>query len=265
MECERCLEQLDGYLDGELDARSVTSLEAHLQQCPACSAECRARRWEQRVYRDAVAGVTLPDTIWPRVAANIARADARQAPRTAPRWGLPSGWWALGLAMGCAVVAFGLWSLWRPPATTEPLLVRQNAAATEKTAPPLIGGAPAVSENTTPSDAVIIEPPRRRTVPTAPPAPRQLSEAERALQQAEQAYVVVIERLQSQVRSRQSQLDVSTRTALEQTLSELDAKIAQTREVVRQSPADPAAMHFLMTAYRKKAEVLSEVVVITQN
>ncbi|QUV92152.1 hypothetical protein [Chloracidobacterium aggregatum] len=101
---------------------------------------------------------------------------------------------------------------------------------------------------------------------TSPPPVRERppSEAEQILSQVEQTYLVVIERLQSQARLRRMKLDPATRTAIDQTLAGLDAQIAQTREVVCQSSTDPAALHFLLTAYRKKAELLSEIIVMTE-
>jgi hypothetical protein len=101
---------------------------------------------------------------------------------------------------------------------------------------------------------------------TSPPPVRERppSEAEQILSQVEQTYLVVIERLQSQARLRRMKLDPATRTAIDRTLAGLDAQIAQTREVVRQSSTDPAALHFLLTAYRKKAELLSEIIVMTE-
>jgi anti-sigma factor RsiW len=106
MDCERCLEQLDAYLDGELDAPDASLLAAHLRQCPSCQAEYRAREWENRLYRDVAAGASLPEGLWPRIAAGMAAVDEREQRRSSggrtdwfrPEW---SGWWRLGPALGC--------------------------------------------------------------------------------------------------------------------------------------------------------------------
>ncbi|QUV92151.1 anti-sigma factor [Chloracidobacterium aggregatum] len=82
MDCERCLEQLDAYLDGELDAPDASLLSAHLRQCPNCQAEYRAREWENRLYRDMAAGVSLPEGLWPRIAAGLAAVDEREQRRS---------------------------------------------------------------------------------------------------------------------------------------------------------------------------------------
>ncbi|WP_058866067.1 anti-sigma factor [Chloracidobacterium thermophilum] len=278
MDCERCLEQLDAYLDGELDAPDASLLAAHLRQCPSCQAEYRAREWENRLYHDVAAGVSLPEGLWPRIAASMAAVDEREQRRSGGRrtdWFRPewSGWWRLGLVLGCLLaLAVGLWFWLRPSVTPEPLLAqgptppsRSDTGDLPRTWPPA-GTPSAGSETLVPTDTVIIEPPRRRTAMPNPPPVRERppSEAEQVLAQAEQTYLVVIERLQSQARLRRMKLDPATRTAMERTLAGLDAQIAQTREVVRQSPTDPAALHFLVTAYRKKAEVLSEIIVMTE-
>ena len=278
MDCERCLEQLDAYLDGELDVLEASMLAAHLRQCPNCQAECRAREWENRLYRDMAAGVSLPEGLWPRIAAGLAAVDEREqrwSGRGRTDWFRPErfGWWRLGLVLGCfLVLAVGLWFWLRPAVPAEPLLAQgptppslSDTGDLPRTLPPA-GTPSAGSETLAPADTVIIEPPRRRTGMTSPPPVRERppSEAEQILSQVEQTYLVVIERLQSQARLRRMKLDPATRTAIDQTLAGLDAQIAQTREVVRQSSTDPAALHFLLTAYRKKAELLSEIIVMTE-
>ncbi len=278
MDCERCLEQLDAYLDGELDASSASVLAAHLRQCPDCQAECHAREWEARLYRDMAAGVSLPAGLWSRIAAGMAAVDEREQRRSGggrTDWFRPEkfGWWRLGGALACFVVlAVGLWFWLRPAVTPEPLLAQglippslSDADDLPRVSPP-VSTPKSGSETLSPADAAVIEPPRRRTVMTTPPPVRERppSEAEQVLYQAERTYLVVIERLQSEARLRRMKLDPVTRVAMDQTLAGLDAQIAQTREVVRRSPTDPAALHFLVTAYRKKAEVLSEIIVMTE-
>ncbi len=245
---------------------------------PGLQAECQAREWEARLYRDMAAGVSLPEGLWSRIAAGMAAVDAREQHRSDgghTDWFRPEkfGWWRLGVALACFVVlAVGLWFWLRPAVTPEPLLAQgpippglSDADDLPRVSPP-VSTPKSGSETLSPADAVVIEPPRRRTVMTIPPPVRERppSEAEQLLHQAEQTYLVVIERLQSQVRVRRMKLDPATRTVMDQTLAGLDAQIAQTREVVRQSPTDPAALHFLVTAYRRKAEVLSEIIVMTE-
>ena len=43
MACEQWQSQLDGYLDGELAAEPMRTLDAHVRSCPACAAEALAR------------------------------------------------------------------------------------------------------------------------------------------------------------------------------------------------------------------------------
>ncbi|QUV80455.1 anti-sigma factor family protein [Chloracidobacterium thermophilum] len=171
MDCERCLKQLDAYLDGELDAPDASLLAAHLRQCPSCQAEYRAREWENRLYRDVAAGASLPEGLWPRIAAGMAAVDEREQRRSSggrtdwfrPEW---SGWWRLGPALGCLLaLAIGLWLWLRPSATSEPLLAqeptppsRSDTGGLPRISPPA-SPSPSVSETLAPADTVIIEPP----------------------------------------------------------------------------------------------------------
>lgn len=114
MDCERCLEQLDAYLDGELDAPDASLLSAHLRQCPNCQAEYRAREWENRLYRDMAAGVSLPEGLWPRIAAGLAAVDEREQRRSGGAYELvPTGTvWLVAAGAGAGVPSgAGRWTL----------------------------------------------------------------------------------------------------------------------------------------------------------
>lgn len=283
MDCERCLEQLDAYLDSELDARSADWLAEHLRQCPTCRAEYQAREWEARLYRDLAAEVSLPEGLWTCVANGIATVEAREQRRSGgvrAGWFWPErlGWWRLGWALGgVGLLTVGMWLWLRTAPTPEPLLAQGPSPsglsdtlsdADVLRASPPVSPPMSASDTSTPSDAAVIEPPRLRTKRTTSPQPLRehlLSADAQMLHPAEQAYLVVIERLQAQVRPRRMKLDPATRMAMDETLAGLDTQIAQTREAVRQAPTDPATLHFLMAAYRRKAEVLSEIIVMTEN
>ncbi len=239
MQCERCLEQLDSYLDGELDAQTAKSLEAHLSRCQVCMDERRVAERERRLYRALSAATDVPAGLWSRVATGIAAVEARERRRAAVRPWSPlwlMSWRALGLATACAALAVGLWAVWRPAARAPPVARQAPSSAGALTAAPPVSRSPLVSENAAPSDAVILAPPRTRAVaaPTrAAPTSRPTPDAERLLRQTEQAYLAAIERLQAQA-------------------------------AARQSPLEPAALHFLAAAYRKKVEALSEIVLMTE-
>jgi anti-sigma factor RsiW len=53
MACEEWRAQLDGYLDGELSAEAMRSLDAHLRTCPACAADGLARLQFKRSVKAA--------------------------------------------------------------------------------------------------------------------------------------------------------------------------------------------------------------------
>jgi anti-sigma factor RsiW len=51
--CERLQEQLNSFLDGELDAAHAVSLSAHLEECPECRRELVALKATQTLLRSA--------------------------------------------------------------------------------------------------------------------------------------------------------------------------------------------------------------------
>ena len=62
------------------------------------------------------------------------------------------------------------------------------------------------------------------------------------------------------VERRRSRLDAPTLARLEQSLHVADRSIADTRKVVRQHPADPVAVQYMLNAYSRKVDVLREMI-----
>jgi len=101
------VDQVDPYLDDELDRVQVRALEAHLSQC----AECARFRDERMALREAIRGglpgLRAPDMLRKRVEKAVRSAAAGAGGRSV-RW---APWWPLALAASLAVVAVGSWRL----------------------------------------------------------------------------------------------------------------------------------------------------------
>lgn len=94
MNCTRARELLGSYLDKELDAHSMQSVEAHLQTCSACQSLHREQRaLSMALKRHGDVRVDL-DELRARVASHLviaAAADARPASSSPRRnWALPA-------------------------------------------------------------------------------------------------------------------------------------------------------------------------------
>ena len=95
----------------------------------------------------------------------------------------------------------------------------------------------------------------RRVPVAASPAE---SAADRLVREAEQKYMAAIRLLTHDVSRRRSRLTPDERARFEQTLAAVDHAIADTRRAARERPRDPVAVQYMLTAYAKKVEVLSE-------
>lgn len=139
---------LSEYLDGELSARDIRTLEGHLAACERCAAELAALRRGVSLFH-VLAEEEPPDFLRARIMAAIA---AVPAATTVPR----ASWWARladarrriapqpawGLAAAGFVVAVG-WSLFStlPPPTTTP---GAPATSARIATPPPTAGTPAL-------------------------------------------------------------------------------------------------------------------------
>jgi anti-sigma factor RsiW len=93
MACEQWQAQLDRYLDGELPAEAMHSLDAHLRTCPACTADTLARVQLKRSIKAAAGARFAPSADF--------RARIQKSVAAKPRWNWNVGWKlaTLGLAL----------------------------------------------------------------------------------------------------------------------------------------------------------------------
>lgn len=107
MDCNRCIEDLTAYLDGELGPAESAQVQSHLKGCPSCSNELRSFQQAAEFIGSHVKELGLPLGSWNRVR------DRISTPKSRGFWTLPfpMRWRTAIAAMACiAVLASGyLW------------------------------------------------------------------------------------------------------------------------------------------------------------
>jgi len=117
MNCDDIETLLHGYMDGELDAVTNQSIEAHLSACTHCSAELASFR----ELRGGLGQSALYDRA-PTALATRVRVEARRLPDLTSR--RPAyRWRTLAAAASIAIVCITAWSIVRTrPATVDPTM-----------------------------------------------------------------------------------------------------------------------------------------------
>ncbi len=107
MDCNRCIEDLTAYLDGELNPGDSAQVQSHLKTCPSCSQELSSFQQAAAFVGSHVKELGLPLGSWNRVR------DRISAPKSRRFWTLPfpMGWRTAIAAIACiAILASGyLW------------------------------------------------------------------------------------------------------------------------------------------------------------
>ncbi len=102
MACEQWQNQLDAYLDGELAAEPMRTLDAHLRTCPACAADALARVQFKRSVKAAGARFAPSSEFRNQVLQQIARKPRRSGYF---RWTLATAAFAL-LLIAAAITSY---------------------------------------------------------------------------------------------------------------------------------------------------------------
>src|ERR1700751_4913045 len=97
MACEQWQNQLDSYLDGELSAEAMRSLDAHLRTCPPCTADVLARVQFKRSIKAAASSRFAPSAEF--------RAKIQNSIAAKPRWNWNFGWKLATAALGLVLLA----------------------------------------------------------------------------------------------------------------------------------------------------------------
>ena len=91
MKCEVCLELLEEYLDGEIEAADRAQIDAHLVTCTECSENFGALTAEQEIFARYDRELEVPPFMWTRVAAHTV-SESKVAKR---------GWFAILFRKPC--------------------------------------------------------------------------------------------------------------------------------------------------------------------
>ncbi len=120
MNCERTVEELSAYLDGELPEDMARLVGGHLEGCPSCAAELRSLQSADKMVAANVPEIEPRPEVWHNVHARLAT-----RPSTAQResWlRLLLGWRRLALATAVVVaLTAGVWGYLRYQSSQEEL------------------------------------------------------------------------------------------------------------------------------------------------
>ena len=278
MNCERCKNELDDFLYGEVGEALAAEVRSHLVNCAACAAlrdeierenEIFGRFYEQTSIEPAA-------EMWEAIRARISSEDRGQAQIERGRG------WLESLRAG----AFG--RLLAPTtlrqAAFATLLVVLSVAATtiylklgEKGAKYVVseGGGPATPtpppQVATPSPPIDIAvrpdngamPPKGvRPLSNRATPPPQLTDQElmnRQIARAEREYQKAIRLLDQAIARQRDRLDPALIKQYESSLALIDDSINASRRALRERPDDPTAGQFLLAAYAKKLDLMQDI------
>lgn len=265
MKCEEWIPRIEELFDGELGERETALVRLHMSSCESCHGFYQQLGIEQQLYSEAQSQLDVSPAMWQAVRERIGFQEQQPAAPASD-----GGLWArlveffarprftpafaavlVALAVGVtALVAVYL----RPdqPGST-PVAVKPTGEVESEPKSETATADPRTIE----TEAGGADPPAPvRTARVAakkkPPTPEDL------IREAEEKYQSAIDILYKDVQKRRSQLNPETIARFDSALIEIDRAIAETRSVMRQNPADPVALQYLLVSYSKKVEVLQE-------
>jgi tetratricopeptide (TPR) repeat protein len=281
MNCERCKNELEDFLYGELGESHSAEVRAHLGDCVVCAAlrdeierenEIFGRFYEQTSIEPAA-------EMWEAIRARI-NSEARWQGQIERGRG-----WLERLRAG----AFGhlLAPAMLRQAAFAALLIALSVAATtiylkrdDNGAKDFAGGRTQSTPATTPRQDATPSPsvdtaikgakpndPAPATKVTQPQInraspPRQLTDQElmnRQIARAELEYQKAIKLLDQAIAKQRDRLDPALIKQYESSLALIDDSIAASRRALRQRPDDPTAGQFLLAAYAKKLDLMQDI------
>jgi anti-sigma factor RsiW len=239
MNCERCQQLIDDYVDGTLPAAERGGLEAHLVDCATCRAmehDFRAIRLTARTLERRVP----PAQVWNHIAEAV---DAERPPASHKR------------------LAF-----LRPLTSHVGAIVRSSTASGTRSALAIaatlvlgLGVASWLAWNqiSQPGPAA-----PRASAPAAAADPELAQSVEHELKLAEEHYQKAIAGLEQITRTESSALDPQVATVLQKNLEVIDQAIGESRAALRTQPTSDVAQESLFEALRNKVALLQDTVVL---
>lgn len=254
MQCPQVESYLEEYNDGELDYERAAQIQLHLGACRSCAAELVRLQAEQEAYLAYERRLEFDPRLWNGV-------QSRLAVSNGPRWSLSA--WLLAvfatprtsIPVTVALVLLSVLVTVKFMSTPNKMTAEQAKADVkeqQQIIEPKLEEEPAVA----PREAALRSEPRRTervaVKRNQPSSPQQL------VREAEMKYLAAIAILSRRVAEQEPSLGPEARLRLEETLAAIDRNIAATRQAVRKHPEDPMAVHYMLTAYARKVEVLRE-------
>jgi hypothetical protein len=226
---DRWTERLSEYVDGDLNDRDRTALEAHLPDCVQCREivdSLRDLTSQARALEPSEPAIDL----WPSIAARI---EASTRPASMRR---PASWsgWRLSLSLPQAslaalgLVAITAATMWWTVGRAPQLVTRGPSVSGDR--PSMVGSGPA-----TPSPSIMAQAPSESPTPA-------LAQADKALAAAfyDPQYDATIAELQTILEQERSRLDPNTVKVVEKNLRIIDRAVADARRAV---VADPSSLY----------------------
>jgi hypothetical protein len=222
---EEWTDQLSDFLDGELGAGAAAALEAHLRDCPDCTAVLNDLK---RIVAQAR---TLPPRL-PQADLWDGIRDRRPAQRVRVTFTLPQ---LAAAAVVLMAVSGGL--AWQ-------ISERADRPLQPAQLPPIATAAPAATvwaEREAPGDR--------------PAVPVSLSDVQ---------YDAAVVDLEKALKSGRGRLDASTIAIVERNLQIIDQAIAQARDALAADPANGYLSSHLVEARRRKLDLLRRAAALTE-
>jgi hypothetical protein len=279
----RCLDEgkLQSYFDGELSIAMMESVTSHLASCVTCAAAARELEQETELLNSALAAefeVNVPtELLRQRIDAAVLGERTVIAQATEKSSGLAAFFSSLfnfgtqrtlGYASLATVVAFAVIAgVVKMKNTSDATVATQNPT-TPQTAPasqtPQTGSQQVAQAPTPDTETPLVV--RQvsssskgtpiRTVKAANSTPRP---APVKLLPGERSYLETIAKLDSTIKSGNTDMRPSLRVEYERNLAVVDRAIAATRSAVKSNPQDPDAADFMFAAYQSKVALLNTI------
>jgi hypothetical protein len=278
MKCEECPALLEEYFDGEVEQPTAGAMSVHIESCQSCHEALRQLAAEQQAYASYERDIEVSPALWLSVRSRLGEENR---PGLLQRWqGGFSKLFSLKPSHAPVTVALVLLAVVLTVGVMK-YLDRQDgqeqiAASTDRpTSSPLpaenhpVENQDKKSEvedalNEKEPEAKITTVRRQRTdVVRGRPAlvkgdASGTQTAAQLVHEAERKYLSAIALLNRDVKRHPSRLDSDARAKLDGALVAIDRTIAATRAAVDRNPNDPVAVQYMLSAYRKKVDVLKE-------
>ncbi len=268
MNCERCQNELEDFLYGELTGRLAAEVRQHLAGCMGCEAERDRLESENALFAEFYEQTAIDPAAetWEAIRSRIAPELVQQVRKEKPsRWQAMFGWLlvpslarqaALAILLIAVSVVATMWLMRRDDKDRSVVAVNPSPTASPQSATPEPTPMPK-------NELAQVEPvkPKPQTPREVVPA-RQLSDNELLAQQlvrAEREYQSAIKLLDRAVAKRRIEIEPEAFKKYESSLALIDSSIAQSKRALRELPNDTAAGQFLLAAYARKVELMQEI------